>query len=130
MKFRLEYDTESLYILNRFHVIFGGIFMLVFSVIRLFIKRIMSNKFDLTSLSAAIVDIVKPDKSIEETVTPTLDLEDIKELVTKHVKCPSCGGKVSKKTRSEDKIPMPVYSEGKVHHFLHIESRCSEDHCK
>ena len=73
----------------------------------------------------------KKEEIRKETVTPAHETRDVKELVTKHIKCPKCGGKVSRRSRSDEKKPMVIYSEDEVCHVLHVESRCAaETHCK
>ena len=75
-------------------------------------------------------ELNKKEEIIKETVTPAHDTKYVKELVTKHIKCPKCGGKVGRKSRSDEKKPMVIYTEDEVRHVLHVESRCAENHCK
>ena len=90
----------------------------------------MTSAFDLKNINDAVNDIDILGSKKTETVTPRSDSQQIYELVTKHSKCPACGGGVKKKIRSDTKQPMTVYSDGEVRHLLHVESRCTEEHCK
>ena len=90
----------------------------------------MGDTFNLKTVFDAVKDIEQVKSKKKETVTPVIDAQLVRELVTKHSKCPECGGGVSRKTRSENKEPMTVYTDGGVRHLHHVESRCVEEHCK